>query len=91
MRPREAHRKIPVRILRYAPKRHYNIRYNFALVLLFSSEQKRCESDQVVSPDHPGMRAWGLDVGEWDVLGLQPRLQLAVRLDQAIAGAAGNP
>ena len=58
---------------------------------LSSLEQQRRESDQVISPNHPGVRAGRFDVGEWNILRLEPGLQLPVIFDEAVAGAAGDP
>src|SRR5262249_42474068 len=54
-------------------------------------EEQGRELRQVAAPDHPGVGAGRLDVREADAFGREPLLQLAVRVDEAILGAAGDP
>ena len=54
-------------------------------------EQQRGEVDEVVSPDHPGVHAWGFDLSERYALRFEPRDELAVGIDEAVFGTAGHP
>src|SRR2546430_3332503 len=63
----------------------------------FSSRRRHtrfdCDwSSDVCSSDlHPGVRAGRLDAGVMDALRREPIAELAIAVDQAILGAAGNP
>src|SRR5258708_8456437 len=54
-------------------------------------EEEWGELGEVAPPDHPGVGAGCFDGREVNVLGLEPVAELAVGLDQAVFGAAGDP
>src|SRR5271166_288078 len=61
------------------------------LCALLASKEQRRERGEVSAPDHPGMRAGGFDVGEGNVLRLEPSLEPAIIVNEVVAGAAGDP
>src|SRR5438094_5470710 len=56
-----------------------------------TSKEQRRERREIPPPDHPGVHAGRLDVGVVNALGIEPGAELAIRLNQAILGTAGNP
>src|SRR5882757_3347250 len=54
-------------------------------------EEQRCEVDQVVAPDHPGVAARRFDDRDRNLLLLQPTGEGAVRRNEVIVRAAGDP
>ena len=54
-------------------------------------EKQRCEVDQVVAPDHPGVTAGRFDDRDRNLLLLQPCGEGAVRRNQVIVCTAGDP
>lgn len=58
---------------------------------LFRAKQQRCEVQEVVAPDEPGVLAGGFDGGDGEAFGFGPGGEIAVRLHECVAGPAGYP